>query len=164
MELLLPELGLFFWTLIAFLLVLLILRKTAWTPILNMLGERERGIAESIATADRVRKEMAEMKSENEKLMQEAREERSAIMKEAKELGDQIIAKAKADTKGITDKMIADATLQIHQQKMAAMTEVKNQIGILSVQVAEKVLRKQLDNADAQNQYAALLAEDINLN
>jgi F-type H+-transporting ATPase subunit b len=164
MELLTPELGLFVWTLLALLLVFFILKKFAWGPILNTLGERERGIAESIAAADRVKKEMALMQSENEKLMQQAREERGAMLKEAKQMSDQIVAKAKEDTRAIADKMIADAQQQIQQQKMAAMTDVKNQIGALAVEVAEKVLRQKLSTDDAQNAYNNLLVQDVKLN
>ena len=95
MDLLTPELGLFFWTLLAFLAVFLILRKFAWGPILSSLGEREKGIADSIATAQRVKAEMAQLKSENEKLMAQAREERSTMLKEAKEIKDRMINEAK---------------------------------------------------------------------
>ncbi|XZF13594.1 F0F1 ATP synthase subunit B [Chitinophagaceae bacterium MMS25-I14] len=164
MGLLTPALGLFVWTAIAFLIVFVILRKAAWKPILKTLNERETGIADSIAAAERVKKEMGQMQAENEKLMAQAREERSQMLKEAKETSDGIINKAKADTKAIADKMIADATQQINQQKMAAMTEVKNEIGNLAVQVAEKILRQQLATAEAQNSYANLLAEEMKLN
>jgi F-type H+-transporting ATPase subunit b len=163
MELLTPELGLFVWTLLAFLIVFFILKKFAWKPILKTLGEREKGIADSIAAADRVKKEMAAMQSENEKLMQQAREERSVMLKEAKQMSEQIIAKAKEDTKAITDKMITDAQQQINQQKMAAMTDVKNQIGALAVEVAEKVLRNKLSSEDAQNAYNSLLTQEVSL-
>jgi F-type H+-transporting ATPase subunit b len=164
MELLTPELGLFVWTLVAFLLVLFILKKFAWQPILKSLSERETGIAESIAAADRVRKEMAQMQNENEKLMMQAREERSSMLKEAKETRDRIVAEAKDAAKEEANKIIADAQQQIQQQKMAALTEVKNEIGNLAVEVAEKILRKQLSTAEAQNSYTSLLAEDVKLN
>lgn len=164
MDLLTPELGLFVWTLIAFLIVFLILKKFAWKPILKSLGEREKGIADSIAAADRVKKEMAAMQSENEKLMQEAREERSAMLKEAKETREKIVNEAKDQAKAAAGKIMEEAQLQIQQQKMAAMTEVKNQIGTMAVEVAEKILRQKLNSADAQNSYANLLAEDIQLN
>jgi F-type H+-transporting ATPase subunit b len=164
MDLLTPELGLFVWTLLAFLIVFLILKKFAWKPILTTLNERERGIADSIAAADRVKAEMAQMKNENEKLMQQAREERGAMLKEAKQMSEQIVAKAKEDTRVIADKMIADAQQQIQQQKMAAMTDVKNQIGNLAVDVAEKVLRQQLSSEAAQNALNSLLIQDIKLN
>lgn len=164
MDLLTPDLGLFFWTLIAFLAVFFILRKFAWKPILTALNERETGIADSIAAAERVKKEMSLMQNENEKLMQQAREERSAMLKEAKDLKDRIVNEAKDQAKAEANKIILDAQQQIQQQKMAALTEVKNEIGNLAVEVAEKVLRKQLATADTQNDYAKMLAEDIKLN
>lgn len=164
MELLTPEFGLFFWTLLAFLVVLFILRKFAWKPILKTLSERETGIADSIAAAERVKKEMQEMQAENEKVMADAREQRSKILKEAKDEQERIINKAKDDTKTIADKMIADAQQQIQQQKMAALTEVKNEIGNLAVEVAEKVLRKQLASAESQNEYAKMLVDEIKMN
>lgn len=164
MELLTPEFGLFFWTLLAFLVVLFILRKFAWKPILNSLSERETGIADAIASAEKVKQEMATIKGENEQLLVKAREERSQMLKEAKEEQDRIISKAKEDTKVIADKMIAEAQQQIQQQKMAALTEVKNEVGKLSLEVAEKVLRKQLATADSQQEYAKMLAEEIKMN
>lgn len=164
MDLLTPEIGLFFWTLIAFLAVFFILRKFAWGPILKSLNERETGIADAIAAADKVKAEMAQMQNENEKLMAEAREERAQMLKEARTEQDRIINKAKEDTKAITDRMLADAQQQIEQQKMAALTEVKNQIGNLAIEVAEKVLRKQLATADSQSEYAHSLVDEIKLN
>lgn len=164
MDLLTPELGLFVWTLLAFLIVFFILRKFAWKPILNSLHERETGIADSIAAAERVKKEMGQMQADNEKLMMEARAQSAQMLKEAKEMKDSIINKAKEETKVVADKMIADAQMQIQQQKMAALTEVKNEIGKLAVEVAEKVIRKQLATADSQNDYAQMLAEEIKMN
>ncbi len=164
MDLLTPGFGLFFWTLIAFLSVFFVLKKFAWKPILNTLNERETGIAESIAAAEKLKKEMGQLQAENEKIMAEARAERAAMLKEAKETRDSIINKAKDDTKLIADRMIAEAQQQIQQQKMAALTEVKNEIGKLAVEVAEKVIRKQLATADSQNDYAKMLAEEIKMN
>lgn len=164
MELLTPEFGLFFWTLLAFLVVLFILRKFAWKPILNSLSERETGIADAIASAEKVKQEMAAIKGENEQLLVKAREERSQMLKEAKQEQESIISKAKEDTKVIADKMIAEAQQQIQQQKMAALTEVKNEVGKLSLEVAEKVLRKQLANGDSQQEYAQMLAKEIKMN
>jgi F-type H+-transporting ATPase subunit b len=164
MDLLTPELGLFFWTLVAFLAVFFILRKFAWKPILSALSERETGIADSIASAERLKKEMSLMQAENEKIMADASAKRAQILKEAKEEYERIIGNAKNDTKAITDKMMVDAQQQIQQQKMAALTEVKNEIGKLAVEVAEKVLRRQLATTESQNDYAQLLAEDIKMN
>lgn len=164
MDLLTPELGLFFWTLIAFLVVFYILKKYAWAPILKSLGERESGIAESIATAEKVRNEMNQLKSDNEQLLAEAREQRTLILKEAKEAKDRIVSEAKEQAKTEANKIIIEAQQQIQQQKMAAITEVKNEIGKLAVDVAEKILRKQLSTAEGQDAYMKLLAEEIKLN
>ncbi len=164
MDLLTPELGLFFWTLIAFLSVLFILGKFAWKPILASLGEREKGIADSIATADRIKAEMTQFKAENEKLMAQAREERSVMLKEAKEMKDRIVSEAKEQAKAEANKIIIDAQQQIQQQKMAALTEVKNEIGNLAIDVAGKILRKELSASAGQEAYMQLLSEDIKLN
>ena len=164
MDLLTPELGLFIWTLVAFLLVFFILRKFAWKPILSMLGEREKGIAESIAAADKIKAEMSLMQNENEKLMVQAREERAQMLRDAKELKDKIVNEAKDQAKAEANKIVSEANAQIQQQKMAALTDVKNEIGKLSVEVAEKILRKQLAAGEAQDQYVNMLAEEIKLN
>ena len=164
MDLLTPELGLFFWTLVAFLAVFFILRKFAWKPILSSLGDREKGIADSIATAERVKGEMTQLKSENEKLLAQAREERTLMLKEAKEMKDKIVNDAKDQAKAEANKIIIDAQHQIQQQKMAALTEVKNEIGNLAIEVAEKILRKQLNAADGQEAYMSMLSDNIKLN
>lgn len=164
MDLLTPEFGLFFWTLLAFLIVFFILRKFAWKPILSMLGEREKGIADSIATADRIKEEMRQFKSDNEKLLMEAREERTAMLREAKEIRDKIVGEAKDQAKAEANKIIVDAQHQIEQQKNAAITAVKNEIGSLAVEVAERIIRKELSAKDGQEMYMQMLAEEIKLN
>jgi len=164
MDLLTPEIGLFIWTLIAFLFVLFILRKFAWKPILKTLNERETGIADSIAAAEKVKEEMKQMQAQNETLLAQAREERSHLLKEAKETKDRIISEAKEQAKAEANRIMEDTRLQIEQQKNAAMTAVKNEIGNLAVEVAEKILRKQLSNQEAQQGLVEMLAEDIKLN
>jgi F-type H+-transporting ATPase subunit b len=164
MELLLPGVGLIFWTLVAFIIVFVILRKFAWKPILSSLNERERTIAGSLETAERVKREMAQLKSENEELMARAREERSAMLKEARETKDRIINEAKEQAKVEANKIIIDAQQQINAQKMAALTDVKNQVGKLVVEVTEKVLRKQLDNPGAQEAHIQGLVNEVKLN
>ncbi len=164
MDLLTPEFGLFFWTLVAFLTVFFILKKYAWKPILNSLGEREKGIAESIASADKIKQEMGQLKAENEKIMAQAREERTQMLSEARKMSEQIVTKAKEDTKLIADKMITDAMQQIEQQKMAALTEVKNEIGSLAITVAEKILRSKLATTEDQSSYINMLSEEIKMN
>jgi F-type H+-transporting ATPase subunit b len=164
MELLLPGLGIMAWTLVAFLIVLLILKKFAWTPILKSLNEREANIADSIATAKRVKAEMAQLQSENEALLAKAREERATLLKEAKESADKMVADAKNKAKAEYDKILADAQLAIQQQKNAALSEVKNQVGNLVVEVAEKVLRKELADKAQQEGYIKQLTAEVKLN
>lgn len=164
MELLKPALGLFFWALLAFMIVFLILKKFAWKPILNMLNERETGIANALQTAEKVKGEMSAMKAENEQLMKQAHEERSAMLKEAKEIKEKMITDAKDLAKTEANKIILDAQEQINRSKMAAITEVKNEIGLLSVAVAEKILRNQLSQDSAQDAYVKKLTEEIKMN
>jgi F-type H+-transporting ATPase subunit b len=164
MELLLPELGLFVWTLLAFLIVFVILKKYAWKPILNTLNEREASIATSIASAEKVKQEMANMKSENEQLLAQAREERSLMLKEAKDTKDEIVGEAKALATEEANKIMAEARTQIQNEKMAALTDVKNQMGKLVIEVSEKVLRKELSDKGAQETYISTLAKEIKLN
>lgn len=156
-----PALGYFVWTLVAFLIVFFILKKFAWKPILTTLSERERNIADSIAAAEKVKVEMAQMKSENEALMAKAREERSQMLKEAKELKDRIINEAKEQAKTEASKIMADAQASIEQQKNAALTEVKNSIGNMVIDVTEKVIRRELSNKSEQEGYIRTLASEL---
>ena len=164
MDLLLPHLGLIVWTLLAFLIVFFILKKFAWKQIIDGLQERESNIADAIASAEKVKNEMAQLKSENEALLQTAREERSAMLKEAKEIKDKMINDAKEEAKAQASKIIADANASIHHQKMAALTEIKNQVGKMVVEVSEKILRKELSDKANQESYISKLAEEIKLN
>jgi F-type H+-transporting ATPase subunit b len=164
MELLLPGLGFIVWTLLAFLIVFLILKKFAWKPILSTLQEREKTIADSIESAERMKAEMAQMKSENEALMQQAREERAQLLKDAKETKDRMISEAKAQAQVEANRIVQEAQAAIQAQKMAALTEVKNQVGTLVVEVCEKVLRRELADKTQQESYIRQLAEEVKLN
>ena len=164
MELLLPHLGLIFWTLLAFLIVLFLLKKFAWKPIIKGLSDREANIADSIATAEKVKLEMAQLKSENEELLAVAREERAAMLKEAKEIRDKMINDAKEDAKIQAAKIISEAQASITNQKMAAMTDIKNQVGKLVLEVTEKVLRRELGSKEAQEAHIKSLVHEVKLN
>ncbi|MBC7587799.1 MAG: F0F1 ATP synthase subunit B [Chitinophagaceae bacterium] len=164
MQFLIPDFGLLFWQSLAFIIVFFILKKFAWKPILKTLNEREQGIADSIATAERVKSEMAALKNENEMLMQKAREERGIMIKEAKEASDKMIATAKDKAKAEYDRIVADAQSAITQQKNAALTDVKNQVGALVIEVSEKILRRELSNKSEQENYIKQLAEGVKLN
>jgi F-type H+-transporting ATPase subunit b len=164
MQLLTPSLGLIVWTLLAFLIVFFVLRKFAWGPILNSLNAREKGIADSLESADRVRREMAQLQSENEALLAQAREERAAMLKDARDTKDRIIAESKDQAKVEANKIIAEAQQAIEAQKMAAITEVKNQVGKLVLEVTEKVLRRELSNPAAQEEHIKDLVQEVKLN
>jgi len=164
MQLLTPSLGLLFWTLLAFLIVFFILRKFAWTPILASLNDREKGIADSLETAEKVKREMAQLKSENEALLVKAREERGVMLKEARETKDRIINEAKDQAKVEASKIIAEAQQAIEAQKMAAITDVKNQVGKMVVEVSEKVLRRELSSPEAQEAHIKEMVQDVKLN
>ncbi|MEO6405904.1 MAG: F0F1 ATP synthase subunit B [Ferruginibacter sp.] len=164
MDLLLPHLGLIVWTIIAFLLVLFILKKFAWTPILKGLNDREANIAGSIATAEKVKQEMANLKSENEALLVQAREERGIMLKEAKEIKDRMINDAKEEARVQASKIITEAQASINNQKMAAIVDIKNQVGTLVIEISEKILRRELENKSEQEIYIKQLAEEVKLN
>ncbi len=164
MDLLTPGFGLILWTLLAFLIVFFILKKFAWKPILNSLKEREDGIAASISSADKIKAEMAQLKSENEMLLAKAREERAAMIKDAKESSDKMIADAKQKAKAEYDRIVSDAQQAITQQKNAALTDVKNQVGNLVIEVAEKVLRRELSAKAEQEKYIKELTDVVKLN
>src|SRR4249920_1990447 len=129
MQLLVPGLGLIVWTLLAFLVVFFILKKYAWPNILNGLRKREETIAESLSTAERIKAEMAQMKSENESLLAQAREERAGMLRDARVAADKMISDAKDKAKAEYDRIITEAQGTIDQQKNAAVVEVKNMIG-----------------------------------
>jgi F-type H+-transporting ATPase subunit b len=164
MDLLLPKLGLIIWTFLAFMVVLFILGKYAWKPIVKSLKEREHNIADSLATAERVKAEMAQLQNENEALLAKAREERGQLLKEARETRDRIVNEAKEQAKAEASRIVAEAQQAIQQQKMAAITDVKNQIGNLVIEVSEKVLRRELADKNSQETYIKQLANEIKLN
>ncbi len=164
MDLLLPHVGLIFWTLVAFLIVFFILKKFAWKSIINGLNERETNIADAIASAEKVKKEMAQLKNDNEALLQTAREERTMMLKEAKDIRDKMINDAKEEAKIQAAKIMTDANASIQHQKMAALTDIKNQVGKMVIEVSEKILRRELSDKTQQESYISKLAEDIKLN
>jgi len=164
MQLLTPALGLIVWTLLAFLIVFFLLKKFAWPAIIGGLEKREKTIADSLATAEKIKLEMAQMKNDNEAILTQAREERATMLKEAKETKDKMINEAKEEAKAQAAKILSDAHASINNQKMAALTEIKNQVGSLVLEVSEKVLRKELSNKAEQENYIKTLAAEVKLN
>jgi F-type H+-transporting ATPase subunit b len=162
--LVLPEIGLFVWSLVAFGILFFILKKFAWKPMLTAITEREQGIEEALLKADALKIEMAKMQNENEALLQKAREERGIMIKEAKEASETMISQAKDKAKAEYDRIVADAQVAINQQKNAALIEVKNKVGALVVEVSEKILRRELSNKPEQEKYIKELAGSVVLN
>lgn len=164
MELVLPKLGLVFWTALLFLVFAWILAKFAWKPILAALKAREEGIENSLLEAQRAREEMSNLKSQNEDLLKEARRERDQMIKEANQMRDQIVAEAKTKAAAEASKELDKAKMQIVAEKKAALAEIKNTAGTLAVDIAEKLLRKQLDDRAAQQSLAESLISEMNQN
>lgn len=162
--LVLPDIGLVFWNTIAFIVLFFVLRAFAWKPMLKAIHDREQGIEDALSKADKMKADIAAMQSENEALLAKAREERAQMIKEAKETADKMVADAKDKAKSEYDRIVADAQVAINQQKNAALTDVKNQVGSLVVEVAEKVLRKELANKSEQESYIKQLADGVKLN
>ena len=159
-----PNPGTIFWMIIIFGIVLFVLWKFAWTPILNALNEREESIANALSSADLARKEVEGLKADNEKVIAEARKERDIILKEAKEIKEKIVAEAKEKAAQEAQKTIDQARHQIQAEKTAAISDIKKQVAELSVMIAEKVIKKELEKKGEQEKMVEGLIDDIKLN
>lgn len=159
-----PDLGLVIWMTLTFFIVLFVLAKYAWKPILKAVKTREDNIENAISQAAKVQAEMAQLKNDNEALLTKAREERATMLKEAKDIKDKMITDAKDLAKAEANKIIVDAQAAINHQKMAALTDIKNQVGNLVIEVSEKVLRKELSNKAEQENFIKQLAGEVKLN
>ncbi|PJA07955.1 MAG: ATP synthase F0 subunit B [Flavobacteriales bacterium CG_4_10_14_0_2_um_filter_32_8] len=156
--------GLFFWQTLLFIVLLFLLRKFAWKPILNAVNEREDSIKEALNAAEDAKREMAKLKSSNEDLLNQARAERDEMLKEARGIKDNIVANAKTTAKVEAEKIVAAARESIQHEKMAAITELKNQVAVLSIEIAEKILKNELSSADKQKTIIDNIVKDIHLN
>jgi F-type H+-transporting ATPase subunit b len=164
MELVKPAIGLIFWMLIFFSIFFLILKKFAFPAILKALKEREESIQHALDSAKRAKEEMAGMKAENERILQEARNQRDVILKEARETKDMIVNEARGKAQTEADRLITIAREAINNEKMAAITELKNQVATLSIEIAEKVIRQQLSTDEKQKALVNELLKDVKLN
>jgi F-type H+-transporting ATPase subunit b len=164
MELLLPNLGLFFWTLIIFLAFFFILRSLAWKPILNALHEREQGIATSLASAESARSEIVLLTSKNETLFKQAMIERNQLLDEASLQKDTILTEAKEQAQKEYARRMADTEQAINAAKQAAITELRNTTAQLAITIAERLVRKQLDNPAESQRLAQEMVTDLKLN
>lgn len=159
-----PGIGLLFWMTLTFIILLFLLAKFAWKPILNAVNDREVTIIDALNQAKLAKQEMAQLKEDNERILREARAERDGILKEAREMKDKIVNEAKDRAKVEGEKMIAAARQSIQSEKNAAMAEIKSQIGTLSVNIAENILREKLNNDGAQNALVENILNKSNLN
>ena len=159
-----PGLGLVVWMTLTFAVLMFLLAKYAWKPILNALNERETTIVDALNQAKLAREEVQNLKAENERIIQEAKIEKDNILREAREIRDRMINEAKDTAKVEGEKMIEAARQSIAMEKAAAIDDMKKQISSLSVDIAETILKKKLDNKDAQNDLVANLLNDKNLN
>ena len=164
MDLILPEFGLMFWTGLVFVLLLFILTKFVWKPILNAVNTREQSITASLELAEKTKAEMLALQSQNENLLKEARAERDAIVREAKEIAVKMVDDSKNTAKVEAEKIINSARESINNEKMAAIAELKTQIAEFSIEIAEKVVRGELSSNDKQKALSEKLAADFNLN
>lgn len=164
MDLLIPDTGLFILQTLAFILLLVFLGKFAWKPILNGLKEREQTIESALLAAEQAKNDMQALQADNEKLLAEARAERDSILKEAMDVANSIKEEAKEETGKITAKMLEDAKAAIENEKRAALAEVKTQVAALSLEITEKVIRKQLSDKKAQEALVNEYVKDLNLN
>ncbi len=158
------ELGLFFWQVLLFVGLIFLLKKFAWKPILDAVNDREQGIKNALESADNARKEMLNLQADNQRILQEARAERDALLKDAREMKEKMIADAKTEAEAQGQKMIEQAKAAIESEKNGALAELKLQVSSLSLQIAEKLLKDELSNKEAQVKLVEKMLGDAKLN
>lgn len=164
MDLLIPGSGLLFWQIVVWAILIFFLAKFAWKPIIQSLKIREDSIQDALDAAENAKKDIEKLQSKNEKLLDEARLERDVILKEAREASNLLKEEAKEEVSKISEKMISDARDAINTEKQAALTEVKNQVATLSLEIAEKLLRAELKDEKAQKALVDDFVKELNLN
>ena len=165
MEKLIEEfsIGLFVWQTAIFMLLVLMLKKYAWSPILKAVNEREQGIKDALQSAELAKKEMESLKADNDKIMKQARVERDTLLKEARGIKNSIVSQAKDEAKAEAQKIIENANKSIKNEKNAAVSEIKKQVATLSIDIAEKILKEKLSDDDKQMQIVEELLKDVKL-
>ncbi|WP_281636838.1 F0F1 ATP synthase subunit B [Flavobacterium marginilacus] len=158
------ELGLFFWQVLIFVGLIFLLKKFAWKPILDAVNDREEGIKNALLSAENAKKEMQNLQADNQRILQEARLERDNMLKEAREMKDKMVDDAKNEAQAQGQKMIDQAKVAIESEKNAAMAELKLQVSTLSLSIAEKLLKEELSNKEAQTKLVEKLLGDVKLN
>lgn len=164
MDLITPGLGLVVWTALTFLFLLIILRKFAWKPILGAVNQREEGIEQALLSAENARKEMQNLKADNERILNEARAEREAMLKDAREIKNKMVSDAKDQAQEQANKMIEQAQAAIESEKKSAMVELKNQVAQMSIDIAEKVVRRELSDKGTQLKLVESMLNEAKMN
>ena len=164
MELVTPDFGLFFWMLITFFIVMLILKRFAWKPILQALKQREMFINESLTSAKEAREEFEQLKKDNQKIIEKTKLERDTLLKDAKHSAQDIIDEAKDKASKEADKLIEQARKNIENQKIDALNQIRTQIAELSVEIAEKLIKKELSEDKEQEKLVNSMLKDFKLN
>ena len=165
MEKLIEEfsIGLFFWQTIIFVILIFLLKKFAWSPILKAVNDREQGIKDALDSAEAAKKEMQSLQADNEKIMKEARAERDSLLKEARDLKNSMISQAKDEAKDEAQKIIESANEAILNEKNAAVSDIKKQVASLSIEIAEKLLKEKLSDDNKQMKIVEDLIKDVKL-
>ena len=163
MDLITPDVGLLFWTLVSFIILYIILRKFAWGPILTAVKEREESIKAALDAADNAKKEMENLKADNEKILNEAKTEREVMLKEAREMKSKLIYDAENEAKAKAKSMVEAAKTAIQNEKNSAMNELKNTVVDLSVGIAEKLISEELADKDKQLKMIEEILDDSKL-
>ena len=164
MDLVTPDIGLIFWTTVSFAILYFILAKFAWKPILGAVNEREKSIKDALSAAEMAKEEMASLKADNEKILNEAKLQRESLLKEAREIRSRIIADAESEATEKANRLIESAKTAIENEKSAAMKELNNTVVDLSLNIAEKLLSKELDNKEKQQENIQEILENTKLN
>ena len=164
MELVKPAIGLIFWTAVVFILLVILLKKFAWKPILTAVENRNESIENALKAAEKAKEDIENLTADNERILNEAKLERDALLKEAREIKDKVIAEAKDKAKTEAEKILVSAKEQITNEKMAAITELKNQVAELSIEIAEKIIKSELEDLNKQKELVTSAISDTDLN
>jgi len=164
MELVQPSIGLIFWMTLSFLILLFLLKKFAWKPILKAIENREKSIREALQTAENTKLEMKKIQQDNEQLLRQARDEREKMLRDAENLKSKIIAEAHDKAKTEFDRIVASAHESIQNEKMALIVDLKNQAALIAIEIAESLVREHLSDTVKNQQYIDKLVKDVKFN
>ncbi|MEA1873760.1 MAG: F0F1 ATP synthase subunit B [Bacteroidota bacterium] len=164
MDIVSPGIGLIFWTTFVFIILLVLLRIFAWKPILSMVNKRNDSIENALKQAEIAREDMKKLQLDHEQMMEQTKQERDKIFAEAREMKEQLMQKAKDETDKMVTKMKTDAKAEIEGQKQAAINELKQQVAVISIDIAEKILKSELEDKNKQEAMVNQLLDDVELN